>query len=152
MSNFRMQHFATLLKYLWISFITWWISHGFFTSERQIITVLLWIFIFLIWIFLMKNKEEYSNIKTFFYAIIFAISLWAFTWWMQHFPDSPERSMIIVPLGAILSIYAYFSLEWENLFQKKYFSYFSYFSIWVIILTITIYWLTEIWFFWEHSH
>lgn len=152
MRNFKKEHFATLTKYLWISFITWWISHWFFTWKRQILTVFIWVILFVIWTLLLKDKKEYSNIKMLFIATIFAISLWAFTWWMQHFLDSPERSLIIVPLGAIISIFAFFYLEWENLFQKKYLSYFIIFSIFIFTLTLSFYWLTEFWFFWQHSH
>ena len=152
MRNFQKEHFATLLKYLGISFITWGISHWFFSSERQIITSLLWVVIFVTWILLLKEKEEYRNISTLAIATLFAVSLWAFTGGMQHFPDSPERSALIVPLWAILSLYAFFKLEGENIFQKKYRNYCVLISLWAIILTLWLYAATEMWVFWEHVH
>ena len=152
MRNFQKEHFATLLKYLGISFITWGISHGFFSSERQILTSLVGIVFFVVWILMMKEKEEYANIYTLWVASLFAVSLWAFTGGMQHFPDSPERSALIVPLWAILSLYAFFKLEGENIFQKKYFQYTTLMILGVIVLTIISYSLVEIWVFWEHIH
>jgi len=152
MRNFQKEHFATLLKYLGISFITGWISHWFFTGERQIITSLVWIVFFVIGVLMMRQKEEYANFSLLATATLFAVSLWAFTWWMQHFPDSPERSALIVPVWAILSLYAFFSLEWENIFQKKYLTYSLLITLWVMVLTLILYLMVEMWIFWEHVH
>jgi hypothetical protein len=49
------------------------------------------------------------------FGIVASIGLGFFTGGLQHFPDSPERSLWVVPLGFFLSLLAlYFSQEWRN--------------------------------------
>jgi len=49
------------------------------------------------------------------FGIVASIGLGFFTGGLQHFPDSPERSLWVVPLGFFLSSLAlYFSQDWRN--------------------------------------
>lgn len=44
-------------------------------------------------------------------GIVFSIGIGFFTGGLQHFPDSPDRSLWVVPLGFALSVLAMFVLE-----------------------------------------
>jgi uncharacterized cupredoxin-like copper-binding protein len=49
------------------------------------------------------------------FGIVASIGLGFFTGGLQHFPDSPQRSLWVVPLGFFLSLLAlYFSKEWRS--------------------------------------
>ena len=120
MSNIQKSHFAMIIKYTGISFITWGLSHWFFSWERQIITSLVWIIFFIAGTLLEQKIESKDYAKTILYSALLAVAIGAFTWWLQHFPDSPGRSLWIVPLGFIVSIYSYLALEWKMSSHKDY--------------------------------
>lgn len=111
-SSYLNQHLLILLKYSGISFISGAINHGFFSEERSILTALFGIILFIIAaIFEHRNNIiQYSNthsnlVKSIIFGAILSIGLGLFTGGLQHFPDSPERSSWVVPLGFIVSLF-----------------------------------------------
>ncbi len=130
MNKIQKQHFALIIKYTGISFITGWLSHWFFSWERQIITSLVGIIFFIAGTLLEQKTDKKDYTRTILFSALLAVSIWAFTWWLQHFPDSPSRSAWIVPLWFLLSVYSYLSLENISLFKKKNL---MYLTIWFVI-------------------
>ena len=95
-------HFPTLIKYIGISLITGAIAHGFFSGTRQVITAIVGVIVFVIGTLIEKDTEK--NIKIIMLSVGLAIGIGAITGGIQHFPDSPERSVWIVPGGMIISL------------------------------------------------
>lgn len=153
MSRIQKEHFALIIKYTGISFITWGLSHWFFSGERQILTSLVGIVLFIIGTLLEKNNWEKEYLRTIMYSSVFAVSIGALTGGLQHFPDSPERSLWIVPVGFILSFYSYLLLEKHPLSQKNYTLYALVGFAISIIVSLSFYWVVDQWYFTsEHSH
>jgi len=123
MKQIQKEHVALIIKYTGISFITWWLSHGFFSGERQIITSLVWVVLFIIWTLLEQKPEERDYMRTIIFSSVLAVSIWALTWGLQHFPDSPDRSVWLVPVWFLVSILAYLSLEKEMIYKKAHLVY-----------------------------
>ena len=103
--QFSRKHSATLLKYLWVSFITGAISHGFFSTGRSLLTALLGVIFFSVGHFLEISEHSKDLWRNILLSALLAVAIGAVTWWLQHFPDSPERSLWILPLGYALSIW-----------------------------------------------
>lgn len=145
MQSLQREHFALMIKYIGISFITWAISHGFFSGQRQIITAFVGIFFFVIGTVLLKKDWEEDFLKTIILSALLAVSIWALTWWLQHFPDSPERSVWIVPLGFIFSYLFYVIIESKNIFNKALLSYGIGWFIVMIVLSWVLYEAVKTW-------
>ena len=116
--NFQTQHLATLAKYAGISFIAGAVNHGMFTEERSFFTAALGVAFYLIGA-AMELKASNDASKRWGdllgFGIVASIGLGFFTGGLQHFPDSPQRSLWVVPLGFFLSLLAlYFSKEWRS--------------------------------------
>lgn len=154
MKTIQKEHVALVIKYTGISFITWWLSHWFFSWERQIITSLVGIWFFILWTLLEQKSEERDYFRTIIFSSILAVSIWALTGGLQHFPDSPDRSLWIVPLGFLISVYAYVSLEKENFIKKTHIIYTLLWFILFLIISLGFYWVVAEWYIeWEwHSH
>ena len=152
MKKIQKEHIALIIKYTGISFITWGISHGFFSWDRQIITSLVGICFFIAWTLLEQKSENKTYMHTILFSAILAISIWAVTWWLQHFPDSPDRSLWIVPLWFIVSVYAYFSLEKETIIKKAHLLYAFVGFILFITISLTLYSLVGKWYLWADWH
>jgi uncharacterized cupredoxin-like copper-binding protein len=109
-SRFENQHAAMLLKYSGISFISGAVNHGFFSGERSLWTAGAGILLFVIGAVMAHRLEDgaeaaQSNLgKTLFLGALLSVGLGFFTGGLQHFPDSPERSAWVVPLGFAISI------------------------------------------------
>lgn len=151
MKQIQKTHLATLIKYLGISFITGALSHGFFTGERQVITAIIGVALFSLGTLLLREKQKNTG-TTLLYSVIFAISLWAFTGGLQHFPDSPERSMLIVPLGFVFSVYSFYALEQQQFWKKQTLLYTLLGTFWVLCLSALFYIVVEQGYLGEHSH
>ena len=154
MKQIQKEHVALIIKYTGISFITGWLSHWFFSGERQIITSLVWVVFFIVGTLLEQKPEERDYMRTIIFSSILAVSIWALTWWLQHFPDSPDRSAWLVPVGFIVSIYAYLSLQKETIFEKLHLTYIVWGSVFFIWVSALLYTLVQAWYLWawEHIH
>ena len=116
--NFQTQHLATLAKYAGISFIAGAVNHGMFSEQRSLLTAAIVVIFYLIGA-AMELKATHDGSKSWAdllgFGIVASIGLGFFTGGLQHFPDSPERSLWVVPLGFFLSLLAlYFSQEWRS--------------------------------------
>jgi hypothetical protein len=70
---------------------------------------------------------------------------------LQHFPDSPERSVLIIPIGYFISILFFASIH-NFVLSKKEYLYISISSIFMIVLSIGIFFLIENTGITGHSH
>lgn len=107
--SFSRQHIAMALKYGGISFIAGSVSHGVFSGQRSLVTAGLGVVAFILGMWLeSKDKKEKGAVlvKALAISTLLAISLGLFTGSLQHFPDSPNRSLWAVPLGFAVSILA----------------------------------------------
>lgn len=144
MKQIQKAHVALLIKYTGISFITGWLSHGFFSGERQILTSLAGVILFIIGTLLEQKTGEKEYLRTILFSSLLAVAIGALTGWLQHFPDSPTRSLWLVPLGFLISVYAYISLEKENFLKR---THIIYTLIWFLLFIVI-----SLWFYWIVSH
>jgi len=103
-----MQHSVMLLKYSGISFISGAVNHGFFSGERSLWTAAAGIVLFVTgaWMEHRSQNSTQSLIESLWVGTLLSIGLGFFTGGLQHFPDSPARSVWVVPLGFAISILA----------------------------------------------
>lgn len=109
LASFPRQHIAMTLKYGGISFIAGSVSHGVFSGQRSLITAGIGIVAFILGMWLEnKDKGEHGAVllKSLAISTLLALSLGLFTGSLQHFPDSPNRSLWAVPLGFAVSLLA----------------------------------------------
>jgi hypothetical protein len=107
-----------IIKYIGISFITGAISHGFFSGTRQMMTAVAWIWLFIIGTLMEHDTDK--NIRNICLAVGLAIGIGAVTGGLQHFPDSPERSLWILPVGFALSLLFYALVHGYTIGKKEY--------------------------------
>lgn len=110
---FQHHHGAMLLKYSGISFISGAVNHGFFSGERSLWTAAIGICLFVVGALLEHRltdsemePEQKSLLNTLALGALLSIGLGFFTGGLQHFPDSPDRSAWVVPLGFFVSVAA----------------------------------------------
>lgn len=109
--TFQRQHGVMLLKYSGISFISGAVNHGFFSGERSLWTALVGIVLFVAgaWLEHRDARAEGGDSslgRTLLWGTALSIGLGFFTGGLQHFPDSPQRSAWVVPLGFAISVVA----------------------------------------------
>ena len=112
--NFPLSHVASLCKYTGISFTAGAITHGFFSGERAIWTAVFGIAIYLVGGTLEKianPDKDHSWTDVLAIGIVASIGLGFFTGGLQHFPDSPDRSSWVVPVGFAMSLLAMYLME-----------------------------------------
>lgn len=111
--SFQTQHIATLCKYAGISFVAGAVNHGFFSGERSVATAAAGVVCFLVGAAMeMKaspGQKRWADLLGF--GVLASIGLGFFTGGLQHFPDSPERSAWVVPLGFAMSLVAVYFME-----------------------------------------
>jgi len=92
--------------------------------------------------------------RTIIFSSILAIAIWALTWGLQHFPDSPDRSAWLVPVWFLVSIYAYLALEKEVVYKKIYLTYALLGFVFFVGLSLVLYTLVQAGYMWgwEHGH
>jgi uncharacterized cupredoxin-like copper-binding protein len=115
--NFPLSHIATLCKYTGISFTAGSITHGSFSSERSYLTAAIGICIYLLGGILEKiahPDKNHSWSDLLIIGIVASIGLGFFTGGLQHFPDSPERSAWVVPVGFVMSLLAMYLMEGKS--------------------------------------
>ncbi|MDI9335020.1 MAG: plastocyanin/azurin family copper-binding protein [Cytophagales bacterium] len=107
--TFSSIHLSTILKYGGISFIAGAVNHGFFSESRSLWTAGFGILFYLLGAWL-EMRDQTDQAKTWGdvlgAGIVFSIGVGFFTGGLQHFPDSPARSVWVVPLGFALSVVA----------------------------------------------
>lgn len=143
--SFERHHGAMLLKYSGISFISGAVNHGFFSGERSIWTAIAGVVLFVLGALMAHRfaqprkgdalpwqKEAHaasspgaqttsaaaqgSLLRTLLLGALLSVGLGFFTGGLQHFPDSPQRSAWVVPLGFFISVFALvydFDLRWR---------------------------------------
>ncbi len=104
---FPIRHLTTLGKYAGISFIAGAVNHGMFSERRSLVTAGLGVLFFLIGAYV-ENRSRGSEAESWGdvlgFGILSSIGLGFFTGGLQHFPDSPQRSVWVVPLGFFLTL------------------------------------------------
>ncbi len=114
--QFEKHHAATLLKYSGISFISGAVNHGFFSGERSLWTAGVGMLLFVVGAAMAHrleggHEQGWSDLwRTLLVGALLSVGLGFFTGGLQHFPDSPERSAWVVPLGFFISVPA---LAWS---------------------------------------
>ncbi len=146
------EHVALIIKYTGISFITWGLSHWFFSWDRQIITSFVWVIFFIVWTLLEQKPEERDYKRTIIFSSMLAVAIGALTWGLQHFPDSPHRSAWLVPVWFLVSIFAYLSLEKESFTKKTHMIYTFIGFIFFVGLSAVLYTLVAAWYLWAGEH
>lgn len=100
------KYIADILWYIWIWFIAGAVSHGFFSWIRSIVMATLWIILFVIHQYLTEwSIKNYVSVIVF--GLLYSISIGMVSWWLQHFLDSPTRSLWIIPTWFFLSYLLY---------------------------------------------
>jgi len=112
LDKFSKKYLAELFHYVGIGFVWWAMSHWFFTWERSFYMAVIWFTLFVIWENLAKkDSSEINYSKLLFVWVVYSISIWMVNWGFQHFLESPERSLLIVPIGFIISILIFWYKE-----------------------------------------
>ncbi len=111
------KHILEILWYIGVWFIWGAISHGFFSGTRSIIMAILWIIIFIIHILLQPKKED-NYWSMLLFGVVYSVSIWMISWWLQHFLDSPVRSLWIIPVWYFIS-YTIYMLHIKQYNYKK---------------------------------
>jgi len=117
-----LDHVATLLRYAGISFIAGSVNHGMFTQERSQLTAAVGILLFLVGSTLemrQRHPGERRWTAQLGFGVLASIGLGFFTGGLQHFPDSPERSVWVVPVGFLLSFLAFYFTEYRDRYSIK---------------------------------
>ncbi len=140
--SFSRSHFSMIIKYIGISFITGAISHGFFSGSRQIVTAIAGIVFFIIGSLLEEWNEKTSSWKIIVSGTMLAVSIGAITGGFQHFPDSPERSLWIIPVGFFLSLFFY-AYSHKYIWNKESYVYAISTSIGITLLSIGLFLVIE---------
>jgi uncharacterized cupredoxin-like copper-binding protein len=115
--SFATTHTATLLKYGGISFIAGAVNHGMFSESRSLITAAFGVCFYLLGSRLemrLQDAKRLSWADVLGVGIVSSIGLGFFTGGLQHFPDSPDRSVWVVPLGFALSLLAMYYMDWRT--------------------------------------
>ena len=123
--NITVSHTSTLFKYTGISFIAGSVTHGAFTGQRSIITAIIGVVFFVIGTVLEnigKTGRSQSWTRLLLIGIIGSVGLGLFTGGLQHFPDSPDRSVWVVPLGFIVSLIALYLTEGKEKIGRESFT------------------------------
>ena len=120
--KFQTEHLATLAKYAGISFVAGAVNHGFFSEKRSFVTAGVGVVCFLVGAAMEMRaapdgSKRWGDLLGF--GIVASIGLGFFTGGLQHFPDSPGRSLWVVPLGFFLSLGAVYLSEGRGRIAPK---------------------------------
>ena len=141
--SFATTHTATLLKYGGISFIAGAVNHGMFSETRSAITAAFGVFFYLLgsWLEMrVQDAQRLSWADVLGFGIVSSIGLGFFTGGLQHFPDSPDRSVWVVPLGFALSLLAMYFMDWRNRLSVNRMIVYAFFSIAVVSACSALAW------------
>lgn len=145
--SFELHHVAMLCKYAGISFISGAVNHGMFSGQRSLLTALLGVVVYLVGAVLYRSvSEEKASWRDLLgYGVIASIGLGFFTGGLQHFPDSPGRSLWVVPLGFTMSLIAFYALEGRQMTSRR--ALVRYGAISIIVVTASS---MGAWWFFDH--
>jgi uncharacterized cupredoxin-like copper-binding protein len=141
--SFATTHTATLLKYGGISFIAGAVNHGMFSELRSLITAAFGVFFYLLgsWLEMrLQDAQRLSWADVLGVGIVSSIGLGFFTGGLQHFPDSPDRSVWVVPLGFALSLLAMYYMDWRTRMSVNRLITYALFSIAVVSACSALAW------------
>ena len=141
--SFATTHTATLLKYGGISFIAGAVNHGMFSESRSVITAAFGVCLYLLgsWLEMrLQDAQRLSWVDVLGVGIVSSIGLGFFTGGLQHFPDSPDRSVWVVPLGFALSLLAMYYMDWRDRMSVKRLVTYALFSIAVVSACSALAW------------
>jgi uncharacterized cupredoxin-like copper-binding protein len=141
--SFATTHTATLLKYGGISFIAGAVNHGMFSETRSVITAAFGVCFYLLgsWLDMrLQDAERQSWADVLGVGIVSSIGLGFFTGGLQHFPDSPDRSVWVVPLGFALSLLAMYYMDWRTRMSVNRLITYALFSIAVVSACSALAW------------
>jgi uncharacterized protein (DUF305 family) len=124
--TYTRQHLSSVLWYIGIGFIGGSISHGVFSGTRSVITALIGICCFLLGEYLKEGEKNYKNLLIGW--LLYSVAIGLVSGWLQHFLDSPMRSLWIVPLGWVISSAIYGYKEWLTHYNRI-----KSFGIWCVI-------------------
>ncbi len=141
--SFATTHTATLLKYGGISFIAGAVNHGMFSETRSVITAAFGVCFYLLgsWLDMrVQDAQRQSWADVLGVGIVSSIGLGFFTGGLQHFPDSPDRSLWVVPLGFTLSLLAMYYMDWRSRMSVNLLITYALFSIAVVSACSALAW------------
>ncbi len=141
--SFATTHTATLLKYGGISFIAGAVNHGMFSESRSLITASFGVLFYLLgsWLDMrLQDAERLSWADVLGVGIVSSIGLGFFTGGLQHFPDSPDRSVWVVPLGFALSLLTMYYMNWRTRMSVNRLITYALFSIAVVSACSALAW------------
>jgi uncharacterized cupredoxin-like copper-binding protein len=141
--SFATTHTATLLKYGGISFIAGAVNHGMFSESRSVITAAFGVCLYLLgsWLEMrLQDAQRLSWVDVLGVGIVSSIGLGFFTGGLQHFPDSPDRSVWVVPLGFTLSLLAMYYMDWRDRMSVNRLVTYALFSIAVVSACSALAW------------
>jgi uncharacterized cupredoxin-like copper-binding protein len=141
--SFATTHTATLLKYGGISFIAGAVNHGMFSESRSLITASFGVFFYLLgsWLEMrLQDAQHLSWADVLGVGIVSSVGLGFFTGGLQHFPDSPDRSVWVVPLGFALSLLAMYYMDWRSRMSLNRLITYALFSIAVVSACSALAW------------
>lgn len=118
MNKYGKKYFADIFHYVGIGFISGAISHWFFSGARSLSMVAIWLILFFIGEILQKEENSQTDYTKFIIVwIAYSLAIGMINWGFQHFLDSPERSLWIIPVGFLVSI-GIFHLKENISFQE----------------------------------
>jgi hypothetical protein len=120
--KFELDHISALCKYTGISFVAGAVTHGFFSEERSLWTAIAGLAVYLAGAIIAKLNNPNQNqtwTSVILIGIFASIGLGFFTGGLQHFPDSPARSVWVVPVGFLMSLIAVYLMEGKALVSIK---------------------------------
>jgi hypothetical protein len=134
--TFSRSHASMLIKYIGVSFITGAISHGFFSGTRSLYTGLFGVVCFVVGTVL--DTGTTNTYKTIILSALLAVCIGSVTGGLQHFPDSPDRSVYILPIGYVLAtlLYAYIH---DYVLSRREYIYIAISSVGVTLLSVGFY-------------
>jgi len=141
--SFATTHTATLLKYGGISFIAGAVNHGMFSESRSLITAAFGVCFYLLgsWLEMRLQDDQRLNwADVLGVGIVSSVGLGFFTGGLQHFPDSPDRSVWVVPLGFALSLLAMYYMDWRTRMSVNRLITYALFSIVVVSVGSAVAW------------
>jgi uncharacterized cupredoxin-like copper-binding protein len=141
--SFATTHTATLLKYGGISFIAGAVNHGMFSESRSVIAAAFGVCFYLLgsWLEMrLQDAQRLSWADVLGVGIVSSIGLGFFTGGLQHFPDSPDRSVWVVPLGFALSLLAMYYMDWRDRMSVNRLLTYALFSIAVVSACSALAW------------